>query len=347
MTYGKVEYFYNPQYGAVWYGDQHPMKPLRMTLTHELLKHTGVLKSPNLTFHVHRPLKRSAMARFHQDDYLDFLARCTRPNEIITLKETDKYLTRDCPPFGTAGYFSALSCGGSYAAADAIANHRCNVAIHWGGGLHHARRTSASGFCYTNDIVIAILRLLETFQRVMYVDIDIHHGDGVEEAFYTTDRVLTFSLHKFGDFFPGTGDLGDIGALRGRGHALNFPLRDGITDDAYLRSAFVPVFDAAVEAYRPEAIVLQCGGDSLAGDALGSFNLSSSGPWWHRAPHQATWRPPGTSSPAAFPLYCWGEGATRSPTWHGPGSRRRLWRVGRQTSYLNASQTTGTPHTTG
>jgi histone deacetylase 1/2 len=90
------------------------------------------------------------------------------------------------------------------------------------------------------DIVLGILELLRYHPRVLYVDIDVHHGDGVEEAFYTTDRVMTCSFHKYGEFFPGTGDLKDIGHGKGRNYSVNFPLRDGITDEAY-KSVFEPV----------------------------------------------------------------------------------------------------------
>jgi histone deacetylase 1/2 len=148
-----------------------------------------------------------------------------------------------------------------------------SIAINWAGGLHHAKRAEASGFCYVNDIVLAIIELLRHHKRVLYIDIDVHHGDGVEEAFYTTDRVMTLSFHKYGDFFPGTGDLRDTGAGLGRGYSLNFPLRDGVTDEAY-QLVFEPVVRAAVERYSPSVIVLQCGADSLAGDRLGTFNLS-------------------------------------------------------------------------
>lgn len=79
------------------------------------------------------------------------------------------------------------------------------ICINWGGGLHHAKKSEASGFCYVNDIVLGILELLKYHQRVLYIDIDVHHGDGVEEAFYTTDRVMTVSFHKYGEYFPGTG----------------------------------------------------------------------------------------------------------------------------------------------
>lgn len=104
----------------------------------------------------------------------------------------------------------------------------------------------------------------------------MHHGDGVEEAFYTTDRVMTVSFHKYGEYFPGTGELRDIGVGHGKYYAVNFPLRDGINDLSY-KSIFEPVIKSVMEWYRPEAVVLQCGGDSLSGDRLGCFNLSMRG----------------------------------------------------------------------
>jgi histone deacetylase 1/2 len=113
-------------------------------------------------------------------------------------------------------------------------------------------------------------------KRVLYIDIDVHHGDGVEEAFYTTDRVMTVSFHKYGEFFPGTGELRDIGVGSGKNYSVNFPLRDGIDDKAY-KSIFEPVIRACMDHYRPEAVVLQCGGDSLSGDRLGCFNLTMEG----------------------------------------------------------------------
>lgn len=111
---------------------------------------------------------------------------------------------------------------------------------------------------------------------MLYIDIDVHHGDGVEEAFYTTDRVMTVSFHKYGEYFPGTGELRDIGVGQGKHYAVNFPLRDGITDITY-KEVFEPVIGHVMEYYRPEAIVLQCGADSLSGDRLGCFNLSMAG----------------------------------------------------------------------
>jgi len=102
---------------------------------------------------------------------------------------------------------------------------------------------------------------------VLYIDIDIHHGDGVEEAFYTTDRVMTVSFHKFGEYFPGTGDVKDMGAGPGKGYSLNFPLKDGIDDESY-RNIFRPIMSMVMEVYQPQAVVLQCGCDSLGGNGI-------------------------------------------------------------------------------
>lgn len=151
-----------------------------------------------------------------------------------------------------------------------------DIAINWAGGLHHAKKSEASGFCYVNDIVLGILELLKKHQRVLYIDIDIHHGDGVEEAFYCTDRVMTVSFHKYGEYFPGTGDIEDVGSADGKHYAINFPLRDGIDDESY-EGIFRPVLQHVMDWYQPGAIVLQCGADSLAGDRLGCFNMSLKG----------------------------------------------------------------------
>ena len=182
----------------------------------------------------------------------------------------------DCPVFDGLWDFCQIAAGGSLAAAARLNSGAAEVAINWAGGLHHAKKAEASGFCYINDCVLAILELLKTHARVLYVDIDIHHGDGVEEAFYSTDRVMTASFHKFGDYFPGTGAVGDVGVGRGRAYSINFPLKDGIDDDSYA-TIFEPVMSRIMEWYRPGAVVLQCGADSLAGDRLGCFNLSLRG----------------------------------------------------------------------
>jgi len=182
----------------------------------------------------------------------------------------------DCPVFDGLFEFTSLYSGASIDGALKLNDGSTDIAINWSGGLHHAKKSEASGFCYINDIVLSILELLKVHARVLYVDIDVHHGDGVEEAFYCTDRVMTFSLHKYGDFFPGTGHILDIGAKEGMGFSVNAPLNSGMNDESY-EKIFKPVLSKIMEVYRPGAIVLQCGADSLTGDRLGCFNLTLKG----------------------------------------------------------------------
>ena len=234
------------------------------------------------------------MTQFHTDEYVEFLKKVTPDNMEVYQKEQGKFnVGDDCPVFDGLFEFCGISAGGSMEGAARLNRGKCDVAVNWAGGLHHAKKSEASGFCYINgririhffeesclhsnkDIVLGILELLRYKQRVLYIDIDVHHGDGVEEAFYTTDRVMTVSFHKYGEYFPGTGELRDIGVGQGKNYAVNFPLRDGIDDKSY-KGIFEPVISSVMEYYRPEAIVLQCGGDSLSGDRLGCFNLSMAG----------------------------------------------------------------------
>ncbi|EJD50035.1 hypothetical protein AURDEDRAFT_161056 [Auricularia subglabra TFB-10046 SS5] len=271
----RVSYFYDPDLGAMSYGWNAYMKPFRMRMTHHLIAAYGMLEK----MHVLRPKRATAlqMTAFHTDEYIDFLTKVT-PETCQELLQGRDFLSPelDNPPWDGLFDFCSVSSGGSISAAQHLTSGAADIAINWSGGLHHAKKRSASGFCYVNDIVLCILELLRTYTRVVYIDIDCHHGDGVEEAFYGTDRVLTVSFHKFGDFFPGTGALHDRGRGRGTGYAVNVPLQDGVSDASFAQ-AFEPIVTRICEWYRPGAIVLQCGADSLAGDRLGCLNLSMEG----------------------------------------------------------------------
>jgi histone deacetylase 1/2 len=214
------------------------------------------------------------MMRFHSPNYIHFLQSAT-PD---TPENLEYFLGgSDCPIFDDIFEYCQISAGGSISAAQRLNSGLCDIAINWAGGLHHAHKSQASGFCYIADCVLGILELLKFHPRVMYIDIDIHHGDGVEEAFYDSDRVLTVSFHKFGgEFFPGTGHVFDIGIDLGKYYSVNVPLREGMTDDAYF-SIFRPIIRQLNDWFRPTAILLQCGADSLVGDRLGCFNLSTYG----------------------------------------------------------------------
>jgi histone deacetylase 8 len=219
------------------------------------------------------PASTEELLAFHSRDYVHFLGQ-VREDEV----EGEEFgLGYDCPVLPDMLGWARDVAGGSLTAASSLLAGAA-VAINWHGGWHHAHRDSAAGFCYVNDVVLAIHKLQTKFKRVLYVDLDVHHGDGVEEAFSCTDRVATFSIHKFEPgFFPGSGSEGETGHGRGRGYAFNLPLREGLTDSMFV-TLFSSVFQPLREAFRPSAVVVQCGADCLARDPMGGFSLTEAGP---------------------------------------------------------------------
>ena len=192
------------------------MKPHRLKLAHHLILSYGLYRKMS----VYRPHLATAqeMTPFHSEDYISFLSRITPDNLRNFTTQMTKFNAgefTDCPVFEGLFEFTSIYTGCSLDSAIKLNNNQTDIAVNWSGGLHHAKKSEASGFCYINDIVLAILELLKCHARVLYIDIDIHHGDGVEEAFYCTDRVMTASFHKYGDFFPGTGGVKDTGAREG------------------------------------------------------------------------------------------------------------------------------------
>ncbi|KAI2805529.1 hypothetical protein RDWZM_008776 [Blomia tropicalis] len=273
MSKKRVTYFYDPEIGNFHYGPNHPMKPQRIAVTNCLVLNYNLHKYMN----VYRPFRATFhdMCRFHSQEYVDFLYHVTPSNAQQFTKCIAQFnVGDDCPVFEGLYEFCSRYAGASLQGAVQLNDKMADIAINWAGGLHHAKKFEASGFCYVNDIVLGILELLKYHPRVLYIDIDIHHGDGVQEAFYLTDRVMTVSFHKYGNyFFPGTGDMYEIGSESGRHYAVNVPLKDGIDDESYAM-VFKPVITDIVSIYQPTAIVLQCGADSLSADRLGCFNLS-------------------------------------------------------------------------
>ena len=281
-----ISYHANPEMEKHHFGQTHPMKPWRLTLTKSLVTAYGMPFA--MDNYNTRAATYEELESFHASDYLDYLGTAPSEDQPRDQDNPDKEEVRfnlggsDCPLFHGLYDYCSMSGGCSLDAARKICNKQSDIAIAWGGGLHHAKRSEASGFCYINDIVLAILQLLRCYPRVLYIDIDVHHGDGVEEAFFSTDRVMTVSFHKYQPevFFPGTGGLEDNGPKSehnaGAHHAINVPLNDGITDEQY-ESLFNNIIGKVNEHFRPSVIALQCGADSLAGDRLGRFNLQVQG----------------------------------------------------------------------
>ncbi|GAX82654.1 hypothetical protein CEUSTIGMA_g10080.t1 [Chlamydomonas eustigma] len=278
----KVSYYYDPEIGNYYYGHGHPMKPHRVRMAHGLIVRYGLHERMQVLKPV--PLSEEIMQSFHTREYIEFLKNVTPENQDRYSKEVRNFsFVNDCPVFERIFEYCQSYTGGSVGGAVRLNHGLSDIVINWAGGLHHAKKSEASGFCYINDIVLAILELLKYHHRVLYIDIDVHHGDGVEEAFLTSDRCLTISFHKHGgDFFPGTGDLDEVGVGNGKYFSVNVPLEDGIDDDSY-EDLFKPIMTRVMEQYQPSAIVLQSGADSIAGDKLGVFNLSNRG---HAACHK-------------------------------------------------------------
>lgn len=286
----KVSWHHNPEVENHHFGQTHPMKPWRLTLTKSLVMSYGMHHAMDL--YSPRPATGEELESFHTDDYVKFLSIAT-PNNIFDLypelangppgySSAVYGVGDDCPIFDGLYNYCSLYAGASIDAARKLSTQQSDIAINWSGGLHHAKKTEASGFCYINDIVLAILQLLRTHPRVLYIDIDVHHGDGVEQAFWSTDRVLCVSFHKYDKevFFPGTGPLESTGPVHpdnpGKNYTINVPLNDGIDDPSY-QHLFNSIIGDSIKHYQPTAIVLQCGADSLGHDRLGCFNLNIKG----------------------------------------------------------------------
>jgi histone deacetylase 1/2 len=228
----RVSYFYNNNIGSFYYGEQHPMKPIRIKMAHQLIVNYGLYRK----MEVYEPhwATFNELTNFHSAEYIEYMESISKKPEQANQKQFSIGET-DCPVFNGMLTFSQISAGGSIDGARLLNNKDADIAINWGGGLHHAKKLEASGFCYVNDIVLGTLELLKFHNRALYIDIDVHHGDGVEEAFYLTNRVMTLSFHRFGDFFPGTGSITDVGEEEGKFYAMNVPLKKGIDDENYLR----------------------------------------------------------------------------------------------------------------
>jgi acetoin utilization protein AcuC len=251
---------------------EHPMTPIRLDLTVSLARSLGVLDQ--LTVIEPRAADEPQLLTVHSADYLQ---------AVRTASAEPGYLgyglgSDDNPVFAGMYDASALIAGGSRMAALEVWQGRAQHAVNIAGGLHHAMRNSAAGFCVLNDVVLAIRTLLEAgAQRVAYVDIDVHHGDGVQAAFYDDPRVLTISMHQDPrTLYPGTGMATEIGDGPGEGSSMNLALPPATSDDGWLR-AFHAVVPGAVAAFKPDVLVTQCGCDTHHEDPLADLALTVDG----------------------------------------------------------------------
>jgi len=277
--------------GFVWservathvYREDHPLKPKRLIAVRDTLERLGAFDRPDARVLEPRVASRDEIERIHAPDYVEAVMRASADPEG-DYGEWGLSSWGDTPPFAGMHEISLLTTGATLTAMTEVLDGRVRVAFNGSGGLHHAMRGRASGFCIYNDPAIVCAQLADRSLRVAYVDIDAHHGDGVQAAFYETDQVLTISLHETGrTLFPGTGFADERGRGKGAGYSINVALPPFCDDPAYMR-AFDAVVPPLVDRYRPEVLVTQQGIDPHFTDPLTHLRLST-----HAREHVVGW----------------------------------------------------------
>ncbi len=272
----RTAFIYSSRYADYEYGEEHPLEPVRAMETVRLCNRYGLLEKPWVDVLEPQPAPPKTLALFHDWDYLGALEEA---NDGVFREQLIEFGlgTVDCPVFPGVYDYSALVAGGTLLAAQLLEQGRHDLAFNVAGGFHHAQRSNAEGFCYVNDIVVAIKDLLRRGHRIAYIDIDAHHGDGVQAAFYEEDRVLTISLHETGKtLFPWTGFETEIGLGKGRGYNINVPLPPQTDDEVFLM-AFNEIVPEAVASFAPDIVVAQLGADGLLPDRLSHLALTNNG----------------------------------------------------------------------
>jgi acetoin utilization protein AcuC len=260
------------------FGEGHPLDPVRVTLSVALMRDYGMLAEGIVLDPT--PADDASLALVHDPAYIAAVREAsTAPSSFMPRMGLG---TSDNPIFPHMHEASALVCGASVAALAAVLDGPALHAFGIGGGLHHAHRSRAAGFCIYNDpaVAIAVARRQRPGLRVLYIDVDAHHGDGVQEAFYDSAEVMTISIHETGEFlFPGTGFASEIGEGEGVGYSANVPLPPGATDECY-RTAIEAVVEPLAERFHPEVIVAQLGADAHHSDPLTQLGLTLPGYRW-------------------------------------------------------------------
>jgi len=258
------------------HGESHPLKPERLQRAYELLIACDAFDGQRSRLIPPRPATIEELLLFHTEEYVNAVLSLSR-GEREYIPSRYNFGPGDNPIFEGMYETAALKVGAALAAAESVTTGEVDVAFSLAGGMHHARANYASGFCIFNDIAVIIHTLLRQCLKVAYVDIDVHHGDGVQEAFYDSDRVLTISIHESGYFiFPGTGFVRETGEGVGRGFAVNVPLAPYTDDEVYVW-AFEQVVPPLLEWFKPDIVVSQLGIDTHYLDPLAHLTLTTQG----------------------------------------------------------------------
>ena len=255
----------------------HPMRPVRLRLTYELLSAYGAFDGVDSLLIDPRAATEAELEWVHTRDYIAAVRSLSAGLATVQPERFGFSAMGDNPVYPGMYDSALLSSGATLVASEMVADRLVDVAFSISGGLHHAAPTHASGFCIFNDPAIAIRYFLERGMRVAYVDVDAHHGDGVQDVFYGDNRVLTISVHESGQYlFPGTGFVSESGSGEGAGYSVNIPLFPYTEDEPYLW-AFREVVPPLIRAFAPDVLVTQLGIDSYHSDPITHLQLTSRG----------------------------------------------------------------------
>ncbi|MDH4230517.1 MAG: acetoin utilization protein AcuC [Nitrospirota bacterium] len=272
----KTAFLFSDEFALFDYGASHPLKPYRLKLVSDLIQAFGLLDAVGARLVKAVPAKEKDLLLFHDREYLDILSALNKGSYVSGAGHYGIGFG-DNPVFKGMYDWSRIVTGASLQAAELVDCGEADIAFNISGGLHHALACRASGFCYINDPVIAIMSLLKKGRRVMYVDIDAHHGDGVQAAFYETDKVLTVSIHESGYYlFPGSGFEHETGKGRGEGYSVNVPLPPYADDELFLY-AFNEIVPPLFDSFKPDILVSQLGVDTFRTDPLTHLRYTSNG----------------------------------------------------------------------
>jgi len=256
------------------YPPECPLNTSRAGRTRKVLNSMGLLSGPGRKLVAPTKADRLTLKKFHTARYLHALKTAAKGHwdtEALSMGLG----TPDCPIFKDMYDYPAFAAGATLNGAELILSNEAQLVFNPSGGYHHAAPEHAAGFCYINDVALACLTLTEQKKRVLYLDIDVHHADEVQNAFYDRNDVMTISLHENPrTLFPGTGYAEEIGKRAGKGYSVNIPLPVGIYDSAYM-DIFKPLVPPLIDAYDPDVIMFELGADTLSGDPLAHLSLTN------------------------------------------------------------------------
>jgi acetoin utilization protein AcuC len=261
---------YHPAYRNYSFGDNHPFRPQRVDMTLDLLRELG---QPVRAVEP-EPASRADVLAVHEDYYVRRVEELSDGREVPDCQDYGLG-TADTPAFPGMDEAARWHVGGTLLGARLICEQGEKRVLQLGGGLHHARRNFASGFCVYNDLAVAIRSFIRHGLWVAYIDVDVHHGDGVQQILYEDRRAMTISFHESGRFlFPGTGDVNELGSGAGRGLKLNVPL-EPLTEGASYLEVFEQVVPSALRHFGPGVLVVQAGADAHYDDRLADLMLTT------------------------------------------------------------------------